>query len=65
MAYDDTLSTTLLFDPSGPLVKYKRDAFGEWLSIDDLNPEKHIHFRLTPWQLLRFGFKCIWAAIVP
>ena len=65
MAYDSTLKRTLHFDHCGPMVQYKRDAFGEWLSVDDLNPETHIHFKMTPWELLRFGLKCIRAAVIP
>jgi len=49
----------------GPRIRYKRDAIGDMLHVDDLNPENHIGFRMTPVELLRFGFKCIWAAIAP
>ncbi len=54
---------TLFWHQTGPLIKYERDAFGEWFTVEDLNPENRIHFKLTPIQLLSFGFKCIWAAI--
>ncbi len=56
---------TLLFMPEGPMIEYNRDAFGEYLVVKDLNPEAVIHFKLTPIQLLKFGFNCIWAAITP
>lgn len=44
------------------MLRYQRDAFGEYLTVDDLNPENHIKFAMTPWELLKFGFKCIAAA---
>ena len=56
---------TLYWHPTGPRIRYERDAFGETLTIDDLNPENKISFRLTPLELLRLGFKCIWAAVSP
>jgi len=49
----------------GPRIRYQRDGFAEILHVDDLNPENHISFCMTPIELLRFGFKCIWAAIAP
>ena len=57
------MERTLFFDHCGPLIKYTRDGLGEWLTVDDLNPQTHVEFKLTPWELLRFGFKCIWAAV--
>lgn len=56
---------TLFWHPAGLKIRYERDAFGEWLKVDDLNPEAHITFKLTPSELLRLGLKCIWAAIRP
>ena len=56
---------TLYWHPTGPRIRYQRDAFGETFMVDDLNPENHIVFRLTPMELLSLGFKCIWAAIAP
>ena len=50
----------------GPRIRYDRhDLRGEMLHVDDLNPENHISFRMTPVELLKFGFKCIWAAVCP
>lgn len=65
MAYDTTIERTLFWTGAGPRIRYKRDAFGETLTVDDLNPENKISFRLSPAGLLRLGFKCIWAAVVP
>jgi len=56
---------TLFWHPTGLRIRYERDAFGETLLVDDLNPETHIKFRLTPMELLGLGFKCIWAAVRP
>ncbi|WP_371422892.1 hypothetical protein [Tardiphaga sp.] len=56
---------TLFFNAAGPMIKYERDAFGETLRVEDLNPQKEIAFRITPMELLKFGFKCIWAAVRP
>lgn len=56
---------TLFWHPAGLRIRYERDAFGETLLVDDLNPETHIKFRLTPMELLGLGFKCIWAAVRP
>ncbi len=59
------MKTTLLFINAGPMITYQRDIAGEWLLVQDLNPEMKIRFKLTPFELLKFGFKCIWAAIKP
>lgn len=56
---------TLFWHTAGLKISYQRDAFGEWLAVSDLNPETKIEFRITPIELLRLGFKCIWAAIWP
>ena len=56
---------TLFWHQTGPLIKYERDALGEWFTVEDLNPENRIHFKLSPIELLGFGFRCIWAAIRP
>lgn len=56
---------TLFWCPSGPKISYHRDAFREWFTVEDLNPENSIEFSMTPLELLRLGFKCIWAAIWP
>ncbi len=56
---------TLYWHPTGPMLRYSRDMFGEMLHVDDLNPENHIEFRLTPIELLKLGFKCIAAACLP
>lgn len=56
------LGRTLYWHPTGPMLRYQRDAFGEYLVIDELNPENRIKFAMTPWEMLKFGLKCIAAA---
>lgn len=56
---------TLFWHPAGLKVSYHRDAFREWLEVEDLNPEQRIEFSMTPIELLKFGFKCISAACWP
>lgn len=56
--------TTLLFKPEGPLLTYTHDSI---LHIDDLNPEAHMTWYLTPVELARLGFCCMcvaWLAMV-
>ena len=59
------MKRTLLFFPEGPMITYTRDDIGgDLIEVKDLNPEKEIHFRLTPTELLRFGLRCIWRAMI-
>ncbi len=53
---------TLYWSGPGPMVSYEWDINGEYLVVEDLNPENKIEFRFTPMQLLRLGMKCISAA---
>jgi hypothetical protein len=57
------MSKNLLFFNSGPMISYRRDSWGEYLVIEDLNPQTKITWKLTPIQLFKFGLKCLWAAI--
>lgn len=63
--------STLFWLPEGPRIRYVRTNFDygpncdEIFIVDDLNPEKEIRFRMTPMELMWFGFKCIWASIWP
>lgn len=56
---------TLFWHSAGLKISYHRDAFREWLAVEDLNPEQKIEFAMTPMELLRLGFKCISAACFP
>lgn len=47
----------LLFsDPTGPLIE--RDDEGV-LHIRDLNPEVYTRWRMSRWEMLRLGWRCI------
>ncbi len=50
---------TLLFFNAGPMIKFEDEYAGTFLHVEDLNPEAHIRFRLTPMELLAFGLKCV------
>lgn len=54
---------SLFWHPAGPDIRYEWDFAGEYLAIYDLNPENKIRFRMTPFELLRFGLKCIYRAM--
>lgn len=51
-------ATTLYWDETGPLMKYHYGV----LYIDDLNPQVAIKWRMSRWEMVVFGLKCIWAA---
>lgn len=42
----------------GPKLTYQNG----FLDINDLNPEKHMRWRLSRWEMLRIGLGFIWAA---
>lgn len=50
--------TTIYFDQTGPLVRYD----GEMLHIQDLNPEIETRWRMSRWDMVRFGLRAIRAA---
>ena len=51
----------LFSDPTGPLVYYT----GHILAIEDLNPETKIRWRMSRWEMLRLGWRCIVATVIP
>jgi hypothetical protein len=51
--------TTLFLDHTGPLVRYD----GDLLYIDDLNPSVETRWRMTRGEMIRFGWRCIVAAL--
>lgn len=53
-------TTTLFWHPSGPLVNY----VGDTLRISNLNPEKHIQWRMSRIEMLRLGWRCILTAVL-
>lgn len=50
---------TLYWNETGPLMNYCAGM----LLISDLNPEKHIQWRMSRWEMLRLGLRCIRAAL--
>ena len=51
---------TIFFDNTGPLVQYD----GELLYVEDLNPQVETKWRMSRWEMIRFGFKAILAGIL-
>lgn len=49
---------TLYFHNTGPLVRYEDGL----LHIEDLNPEMSTCWRMTRWEMVKLGFKSIFAA---
>lgn len=52
---------TLFWHPTGPLMRYQAKT----LFIDDLNPEQHTKWRMSRFEMLRLGWRCIVAALAP
>lgn len=50
---------TLFWHPTGPLLKYT----DKMLYIEDLNPQINTRWRMSRWEMLRLGCRCIWAAV--
>lgn len=52
---------TLLSYPEGPLIYYTSGTFG----VEDLNPEARMRWRMSRWEMLALGWRCLVAAIKP
>jgi len=50
---------TLYFSHAGPLMKYKDGM----LIVEDLNPESKTRWTMRRSEMLRLGWRCIYAAI--
>ncbi len=50
---------TLFWDPTGPLVYYTGTTFG----VEDLNPQAKMHWRMSRWEMFKFGLRCACAAV--
>lgn len=44
---------------TGPLLSWQDQTF----KIDDLNPELHVRWLMSRWELFKVGLCCLWAAI--
>jgi hypothetical protein len=51
--------STILFAPEGQMLRFDGMIF----YVDDLNPEKHITWRMSRWQVFKIGCRAILAAI--
>jgi hypothetical protein len=49
---------TLFWYPQGPMMKYIDGV----LHIEDLNPDAHLTWRLSRWEMFKIGFKFILAS---
>ena len=54
---------TLFHCPTGPMLRYKREKYFNKLEIYDLNPEVHIKWSVSRWEMFKIGLKCCIAAI--
>jgi hypothetical protein len=50
---------TIYMDQTGPLVEYKNGV----LHIEDLNPHQLMRWQMTRSEMLRFGWRCLVAAV--
>lgn len=51
---------TIFWHPTGPLLRYENGA----LSIEDLNPETKLRWRLTRMERLKIGFRFLIASLL-
>lgn len=50
---------TLYYHPAGLKISYRKDRHDGTLFIDDLNPENHIMFKFSRWELIKLGLNSI------
>jgi hypothetical protein len=50
--------TILFCDPTGPKLSYD----GSVLNVSDLNPQIETRWRMSRWDMLKLGLRCIKAA---
>lgn len=50
---------TIYWHETGPLVRY----MGGFLLIHTLNPEMKTKWRMSRWEMVKFGLRCIWVAL--
>ena len=55
--HDERPEMRLFFDPSGPMLTYRLGL----LEISDLNPEMHVQWRMTRWEMFKLGMRCLLA----
>lgn len=52
---------TIFLSRTGPLLRYRDGT----LDIEDLNPEMKRQWRMSRWEMMVVGLRCLWAAIRP
>ena len=52
---------TLFWDATGPLMRYAHGI----LRIEDLNPQNEMTWRMSRFEMLSLGLRCILAALSP
>ena len=57
--FDDIAGSIVHFDKTGPMIRYD----GETLHLSDLNPECHMHWRMSRGELLGIAARCMAAAL--
>jgi hypothetical protein len=50
---------TIFWHPTGPRLRYENGM----LYSDSLNPENHIHWRISRWEMVKTGVRFIAAAL--
>jgi hypothetical protein len=51
-------AVTIYWHQTGPAIRYD----GSLLVIEDLNPELRTQWRMSRWEMVRTGWRFIWAA---
>lgn len=46
---------TIFWHPTGPVVKYEDGMLGIW----NLNPEVKTGWRMSRWEMIQFGWRCV------
>lgn len=52
---------TLYWHNVGPLLRYQHGM----LQVEDLNPEVRTQWRMTRWDMVKLGWRCIVASLRP
>lgn len=56
--------TTLFLDRSGPLIRYSAKHGGS-IHIHSLNPEQELLWCMSRVEMVRFAWRCLFAALRP
>ena len=50
---------TIFWHPTGPMIIYRKET----LLIDDLNPEAHLTWAISRWEMIKIGIRFILAGV--